>query len=272
MSCWTSVTLMAVHRSSAAFEALRAPHGAAWRPQPSATCEGRRAWAWCAFVIGGGRRTCRSASSTSSVSWLAKGRLGDHIAGEVIVALREPHLAAWLIDLLDDVFPRSWVHTGKLGSSERGISDCCIRCPPLHDYLRVMTVGPLGYNPRDPSELRRYPHFREEAELAERERHVLCHQHRRADEWTEDSMLAAMRADSLVRHSSARWSSGASMPLGSGARCGSIDRLARRHSVCVGTAVARSSCCLDCADSDPSHTGSGSAEHPHCHTLAVSER
>ena len=125
--------------------------------------------------------------------WLADGYL-DAQNGLVRIGSNEEVPVTWLeSELLPRVFPRWWRRDSL---TARGCAHgYVIRCPPLYSYLRPMAVGPLGYNPRVPSELRSYPHFTYDVEVAANEQQSAsdeCSAGRVSTCWTEDSMLAAM--------------------------------------------------------------------------------
>ena len=94
------------------------------------------------------------------------------------------------------MFPHWW-HRGGVSADKNTTHIYHIRCPPLYNWLRVMAAGPLGYNPRDPSALRSYPHFTFDRELEmeeARSRYRLprAFPHER---WTEGEMLEVMQSD-----------------------------------------------------------------------------
>ena len=125
--------------------------------------------------------------------WLGDGFLGvNH--GVVCISQHKKAPIKWLDALLDVVFPRWWYHT-EFTTKTSVRHTYTVRCPPLYNYLRLMAVGPLGYNPRDPTQLRSYPHFTRDEELAMKEQQS---DYYKPDNnggyrswWTEDAMLAA---------------------------------------------------------------------------------
>ena len=123
--------------------------------------------------------------------WLSDGYLSTRHG--VVCIGQQTVESEWLSELLDGVFPRCCNHNEQLKGSDDGIYT--IRCPPLYDYLRMMAVGPIGYNPRNPAELRSYPHFTKNEELATLEQQSDYHKPddsiHSASTWTEDAMLAA---------------------------------------------------------------------------------
>ena len=123
--------------------------------------------------------------------WLGNGHLGTQ-GGCVCVSQRKANGVWWLERLLDDVFHDYWFKN-KSEADARGSTDkYYIRCcPPLYNYLRLMAAGPPGYNPRDPAQLRSYPHFTYEWTLAAREQLSAYGRPSSTSSWTEDEMLAA---------------------------------------------------------------------------------
>ena len=127
--------------------------------------------------------------------WLADGFL-DTANGLVCIGQRKNKACQWLEkQLLTNVFPRWWrVNTTSYDRHHRVYT---IRCPPLYDYFRLMAVGPLGYNPRDPVQLRAYPHFTNIEELAaEEQKSGYCTSDGslgHVTTWTQEAMLATAR-------------------------------------------------------------------------------
>ena len=133
--------------------------------------------------------------------WLRDGYL-DPVSGVVGVGQQklEGRVAELVEKLLDAVFPRWWSHHFG-GEDGVGATNSYIisRCPPLYNYLCLMAVGPIGYNPRDPVELRNYPHFTKDEEVAAKEQHseyyksndTTSDQHC-SGTWTVDAMLRAL--------------------------------------------------------------------------------
>ena len=136
--------------------------------------------------------------------WLGDGYLNVR-DGIVCIEQKKETSVAWLEQLLEDVFP-SWWYSSE-DSTKPGMLTYVIRCPPLYSYLRHMAIGPLGYNPRDPSQLRRYPHFIQDDGLAAGELQSAYHNPPRIGSikgtWTQDAMLAAMSratgGDGIIR-------------------------------------------------------------------------
>ena len=131
----------------------------------------------------------------------------------------------WLEAQLDAVFPRWWRCNKQ--RTRPGHRIYSIGCPPLYDYLRVMAVGPLGYNPRDTAQLRSYPHFTLNEELATEEQksaYYTPHHHRGA--WTQERLLRALLAASDAHGieccwwcGEAEWEEGNEMLLCDGPGC-----------------------------------------------------
>ena len=122
--------------------------------------------------------------------WLGDGGL-DTRHGQVTISQKKVESCEWIEKLLPQVLPGWW----RRYQRSNGFVEYHIRCPPLYEYLRRMAAGPLGYNPRDPVELRSYPHFTYNAELAALEQKAAYYKVHRSDAstWTETEMLARMR-------------------------------------------------------------------------------
>ena len=132
--------------------------------------------------------------------WLGDGHF--HTERDLVCLHQQKEGAAeWFVPLLDVVFPRWW-HRVDCEVARGTRATYQIRCPPLYDYLRLMAVGPIGFNPRDPAEVRVYPHFTEDAGLAAEERQSAYYTSTSGSgsttKWTEDVMLAVMRGDGVV--------------------------------------------------------------------------
>ena len=127
--------------------------------------------------------------------WLRDGWL-EAWSGGVCISQKKEATRLRLEQLLSRVFPRWWRSNAKL--SEPGTAAYTVLCPPLYKHLRLMAVGPLGYNPRDPLQLRSYPHFTCDEELAAKEQQsdycVEDGNSGRLGAWTEHGMMAAFRA------------------------------------------------------------------------------
>ena len=125
--------------------------------------------------------------------WLRDGYL-DVAQRCVSLTHCESEPTAWLIDLLNDVFPRWWHRDDPIATDANGTTfTYTIRCPPLFNWMSELAVGPLGYNPLDASALRSYPHFAHDAGLAEAESIARYSQRDTAPYgWTETEMLAEL--------------------------------------------------------------------------------
>ena len=126
--------------------------------------------------------------------WLRDGSL-DLRDGYVVIGQKKESAKDWLEILLDQVFPRWWRDHPQ--PSRPGFVVYSIRCPPLYEYLRLMAIGPVGYNPRDPTQLRCYPDFKKAAGLAVKEqKSEYCQVFNSSGSistWTEAEMLERMR-------------------------------------------------------------------------------
>ena len=167
--------------------------------------------------------------------WLGNGSLNVE-SGNVTVSQRKLAATAWLIDLLDEVFPRWWYRTVCSVVDVKGITfNYNIRCPPLYEYFRQMAVGPPGYHPEDPVQLRKYPHFDFNA-VVDRDEAASAHGPRTAaHRWTEEAMLAAFDAGGAVRRPCCGCGDASGVRLScSGRRCQQQgDGIARAHPTCV---------------------------------------
>ena len=128
--------------------------------------------------------------------WLADGHLA-FTTGCVCISQKKELALEWLETLLCAVFPRCWYR--NVNSADPNEYVYTVRCPPLYEYLCMMAVGPIGYNPRDPTQLRNYPHFTYDAALATEEEKSACYNAhncsgRATSKWTEAAMLAAFTA------------------------------------------------------------------------------
>ena len=175
--------------------------------------------------------------------WVGNGSVDTE--GRVVTCPRKAGSAAWLVALLDDVFPRTWYRTAEKTDGKAAAHQYLIHCPPLHEYLRVMAVGPLGYNPRDADELRVYPHFTKDEKLAAREQQSPYYQPCADSVWSEDAMLGQMRAGP-PRCCYVCGEEAASMLVCSSGACGSADRITRAHPDCVGAKLDSAWHCPDC--------------------------
>ena len=200
--------------------------------------------------------------------WLGDGHLVVAL-GWVGLSQRKLASSAWLIDLLDEVFPRWW-RRSRAEVDEQGTTfTYIIRCPPLYEYLRLMAVGPPGYNPLDPAELRAYPHFKYEEELVTKEAASAYGPYQAGSTWTEEAMLAAFRRGPVRRPCCVCSKSDGVRLVCSGAGCSDADDITRAHPICVGRAddakahvkpwyCQKSQCQLDAPPSDAQPASSSS--------------
>ena len=133
--------------------------------------------------------------------WLAGGHIHTP-TGLVVIGQNNVEAAEWLETTLRPLFPRCWYRTNQ--TNGRGLSyTYYIRCAPLFLYLRVMAVGPIGYNPLDPAEVRNYPHFTRDEGLAATEQrsayHVPASARQATNQWKEDDLLDALTAGGEVQ-------------------------------------------------------------------------
>ena len=124
--------------------------------------------------------------------WLGDGSL-DVTNGCVQIAQKKDDPCEWVEALLDKVFT-GWWRRSVLTTEDGDQYVYSIRpCPPLYKYFRLLAIGPVGYNPRDPAEVRRYPHFTFYTGLAEKEKaspyYVEDGTCGCVSRWTEEGML-----------------------------------------------------------------------------------
>ena len=129
--------------------------------------------------------------------WLCDGHLHAQ-SGDVCIDQQKEASDLWLSQqLLSRVFPHWWHRSEDAARPDHYAYN--VLCPPLFDYLRVMAIGPLGYNPREPKQLRSYPHFTKDEQLAATEQqsdyYMKDHSNDCVSRWTQADMLAAMRGD-----------------------------------------------------------------------------
>ena len=168
--------------------------------------------------------------------WLGDGGL---MVNQFKTLLSQRKLAgmAWLVDLLDEVFPYWW-YRNPTATDGKGITfQFSIRCPPLYAWLLVMAVGPAGYNPLSRPQLRMYPHFDYDDDVvkAEAASKYKPRGERRTD-WTEADMLAALKRGPRRRACvvcKSEDQDGARVTC-SGRRCQPVDDITRAHARCVG--------------------------------------
>ena len=136
--------------------------------------------------------------------WLGDGHLVVD-KGIIAVSQRELEATAWLIDLLDEVFPNCWHRQVKSVISWGGTTfNYTIRCPPLYEWLRVKAVGPPGYDPEDDAALRAYPHFVPDPNVKQAEENTAYYQLEgkgRVDRagWKEADMLRVFHETDSAR-------------------------------------------------------------------------
>ena len=165
--------------------------------------------------------------------WLGDGHLVVN-DGYVAVSQRKLESTAWLIDLLDEVFPRWW-RRNRGTPDDAGLTFVyLIRCPPLYEWLRVMGAGPAGYNPLDPAALRDYPHFDYDAAVARAEAASKYAARTAASTWTEGAMLAAFKKGPRRRTCCVCGVASGVRLSCSGTRCHPVDAITRAHPGCVG--------------------------------------
>ena len=130
--------------------------------------------------------------------WLCDGWLevvDRHVTGTVSIIQHKEQGDRWLNTLVKAVFPR-WCRRYEHPTDAMRVV-YTVRCPPLFEYLRSMAIGPPGYNPCDSAQLRSYPHFTFNPELAVEEQKSGYHMSGRGmGQWTEAAMLRAFTAAS----------------------------------------------------------------------------
>ena len=165
--------------------------------------------------------------------WLGNGHLAvDH--GFVSVSQGKLTPSAWLIDLLDEVFPRWWRRERSAVDAQGITFRYHIRCPPLFDWLRLCAVGPPGYNALDPVQLRGYPHFKYEETLAAKEAEATYAPRQAGHWWTQEDMLDAIRRGPVLRPCCVCHDpSGERRLVCSGLHCSKVEAITRAHPTCV---------------------------------------
>ena len=184
--------------------------------------------------------------------WLSDGML-IVTDGYVAVGQRKLEATSWLIDLLDEVFPRGWTRCSTADYDAATTHRYIIRCPPLFEWLRAMAAGPQGYNPMDPTAVRSYPHFLSDAELARREFESSYGRPRTAGtQWTEAAMLDALAPGSLRRPCYVcNDASGVRLSC-NGRCCAHVDDITCAHPACVILTCGDQWSCPRCVDeNDP---------------------
>ena len=165
--------------------------------------------------------------------WLGDGNI-DVKQGRVVIGQRRLKPLAFLIDLLDALFPHWWYRNVSATDAAGLTFNFFIRCPPLYEYLRVMAVGPAGYMPLDPEQLRKYPHFDHDVEVVKAEAASSYVQRTANSTWTEAEMLNALSAGPVRRPCyKCRDASGDRLTC-SGQHCHDVKYITRAHPMCVG--------------------------------------
>ena len=165
--------------------------------------------------------------------WLGDGNL-DVNRGRVVIGQRKLEPLAFLIDLLDELFPHWW-HRNVSATDAAGITfNFFIRCPPLYEYLRVMAVGPAGYMPLDPKQLRKYPHFDYDVEVEKAEAASSYVQRTADSTWTEAEMLGAFSVGPVRRPCYKCHDASGDRLTCSGKHCHDVNAITRAHPKCVG--------------------------------------
>ena len=165
--------------------------------------------------------------------WLGDGHLEVN-DGYVALSQRKLESTAWLIDLLDEVFPRWWRRHGKVTDDAGTTFGYLIHCPPLYEWLRVMAAGPAGYNPLDPGQLRRYPHFDYDAAVEKAEAASKYVARTATSTWTEGRMLEEFNRGPARRPCSVCADASGVRLSCSGKRCQPVDAITRAHPHCIG--------------------------------------
>ena len=174
--------------------------------------------------------------------WLGDGSL-DVTHGWLEVAQRKLQSTAWLIDLLDEVFPYWWRRTAKAIDTAGITFNYIIRCEPLYAWLREMAVGSPGYNPLYDPHLRAYPHYETlhpdlVQQLAEKEAASnYGPRHGVPLAWDESEMLAQISRGPRVRPCcECKDAPTREMLTCSGEHCYHVDKLRRAHPRCANRA------------------------------------
>ena len=125
--------------------------------------------------------------------WLGDGYLHPPM-GMVCVNQKKKKAKKWLEKVLCAVFPHSWCSYDQ--HTRPGHVIYHVSCPPLYEYLRAKAIGPIGYNPCDPEQLRAYPHFTVDEQLAAEERQSVYYLPNNSfgttSRWTQQNMLSMM--------------------------------------------------------------------------------
>ena len=168
--------------------------------------------------------------------WLGDGHL-EVSKGFVCISQRKLEATAWLIDLLDEVFPRWWRRANSRHDAAGTTFEYTVRCPPLYEYMRVMAIGPAGYNPMDPKQLRKYPHFDRDESVVKAEAASTYCPRSTLGGWTESDMMAAVSAGPLSRPCIVCGGASGVRVSCSGKRCRPVDVITRAHPACIGRAI-----------------------------------
>ena len=168
--------------------------------------------------------------------WLGDGQL-EASKGFVCISQRELEATTWVIDLLDEVFPRWWRRDASAADAKGITFRYTIRCPPLYEYMRVMAIGPAGYNPVDPTQLRKFPHFDRDESVVKAEAASTYCPRSTLGRWTEDDMMAAVGAGPLRRPCIVCGGASGVRVSCSGNHCRMVDAITRAHPACIGRAI-----------------------------------
>ena len=166
--------------------------------------------------------------------WLGDGSLDITTNQRVVISQRKLEGVAYLIDLLDEVFPRWWYRNVSASDSAGVTFSFTVRCLPLFEWLRVMGVGPAGYHPLDPVQLRKYPHFDYDEEVVKAETASSYGRARVPESWREEEvMLEAISAGPVRRPCCVCQSASGVRVSCSGKRCHDVDAITRAHPACI---------------------------------------
>jgi hypothetical protein len=179
--------------------------------------------------------------------WLGDGHL-DVRDGLVCCGQNKNKSREWLEEqLLPDVFPRWWYRIPNSSDQSKYVS--AIRCPPLYNYLRLMAVGPIGYNPHDPAHLRSYPHYTVDDGLAAKEQQSTYYKEDnscvRVSTWTEDAMLAAFTAEEEEEGDDMVMCSGEGCECGGHLRCFGLTAVPEGDWLCSDCSCVSDQVCVE---------------------------
>ena len=184
--------------------------------------------------------------------WLGDGHLMLGRRRTVHIAQYELLSTAWLIELLDEVFPRWWYRIRKNDVDGVGY-DHVICCPPLFEWLRVMAIGPAGYHPMNDVG---YPHTAFDSRVEEleapseyRELPPATPRHY----WKESAMLYAFNRGPRLRPCQVCGRTDGPRLFCRGPRCSHVDHITRICPRCANrpedaTAFDEPWSCLRCED------------------------